>query len=259
MQTFTVRRDNVTIPVTVSGDGPAAVFVPGLGTTQADLAQLLDGLRDFFRLATFDLRGHGLSSGAASYAYASFAADAAAVMAALTPSGPPVLMGHSLGADLVLDHAATLPEGPRALVLIDGAVPTPRPLLTEGELTAMRESLSDEEALRAQRSLAGTPRRQLLSADDVIGLVREVEAHRRTSAERFDQVDCPIAMIMSETMAGTSGDRARELNTIWRESVDTLAASRPSVTVRRVPAGHDLVVTHPEQVLAHILATGAHH
>jgi hypothetical protein len=60
-------------------------------------------------------------------------------------------------------------------------------------------------------------------------------------------------MIRSEAMAGTSGDRARELNTTWREAVDTLAASRPSITVRRVPAGHDLVATHPEQVLAHIL------
>ncbi|MFJ8780022.1 hypothetical protein [Streptomyces sp. NPDC102476] len=55
---------------------------------------------------------------------------------------------------------------------------------------------------------------------------------------------------MSETTAGTSGDRARERTTAWREGVDVLAASRPSVAVRRVAAGHDLVVTH-EQVLAH--------
>ncbi|MEU0026963.1 hypothetical protein [Streptomyces sp. NPDC006335] len=89
--------------------------------------------------------------------------------------------------------------------------------------------------------------------------MREAEAYRRTSAERFAHVECPIVMIMSETMAGTSGDRARQLTTTWRESVDQLAASRPSITVRRVPGGHDLVVTHPEQVLAHILATGTHH
>ncbi|WP_328975075.1 alpha/beta hydrolase [Streptomyces canus] len=259
METFTVRRDDATIPVTVSGDGPPAVFVPGLSTTQADLGQLLESLREFFRLATFDLRGHGLSSHAARYDYASFAADAAAVMAALGAPESSVLMGHSLGADLVLDHAAALPEGPRALILIDGAAPTPRPLLTEDELAVMHESLSSEEALHTQRSLAGTPRQQLLSADDVMGLLREVEAHRRSSAERFDQVDRPVTMIMSETMAGTSGDRARELNTAWREAVDVLAAGRPSITVRRVPAGHDLVVTHPEQVLAHILAAGAHH
>ncbi|MFJ9009788.1 alpha/beta fold hydrolase [Streptomyces canus] len=243
----------------MSGDGPPAVFVPGLSTTQADLGQLLESLRDFFRLATFDLRGHGLGSHAARYDYASFAADAAAVMATLGAPESSVLMGHSLGADLVLDHAAALPEGPRALILIDGAAPTPRPLLTEDELTVMHESLSSEEALHTQRSLAGTSRRQLLSADDIIGLLREVEAHRRSSAERFDQVDRPVTMTMCETMAGTSGDRARELNTAWREAVDVLAAGRPSITVRRVPAGHDLVVTHPEQVLAHILAAGAHH
>ncbi|MEU0026964.1 hypothetical protein [Streptomyces sp. NPDC006335] len=50
-------------------------------------------------------------------------------------------MGHSLGADHAMDHAETLPKGPRALILTDGAVPTHRPLHTEGELTAMRESL----------------------------------------------------------------------------------------------------------------------
>jgi pimeloyl-ACP methyl ester carboxylesterase len=66
METFTVRHDDVTILVHVSGDGPPAAFVPGLSTTQADLGQLLDSLRDFFRLATFDLHGHGLSSDAAS-------------------------------------------------------------------------------------------------------------------------------------------------------------------------------------------------
>ncbi|MEU0026965.1 hypothetical protein [Streptomyces sp. NPDC006335] len=82
METFTVRRDNVPIPATVSWRRAAAVIVPGLGTTQADLAQLLGELRDFLPLATFDPRGHGLSSGAASYAYASFAADAAAIMVA---------------------------------------------------------------------------------------------------------------------------------------------------------------------------------
>lgn len=258
METLTVRRGDATIPVTVSGDGPPAVFVNGLSTTQADLGPLLSSLRGSFRLASFDLRGHGLSSPAARYDYASFSEDTAAVMAALGSDESWVLMGHSLGADLVLDHTAALPKGPRALILVDGGTPTPRPLLTEDELAAIHASLSSEEALQAQRSLAGTPRQNLLSADDTLGLLRGVEAHRRSAAARFDEVDCPVTMIMSETMAGETGDRARELNTAWREAVDTLAASRPSIMVRRVPAGHDLVVTHPEQVVAHVRAAVAH-
>src|SRR3954466_7530529 len=70
-------------------------------------------------------------------------------MAALGAAGSSAPMGHSLGADLILDHAAALPEGPRALVLIDGTAPTPRPLLTEDELTVIHEGFSSEEALHA--------------------------------------------------------------------------------------------------------------
>jgi esterase len=104
--------------------------------------------------------------------------------------------------------------------------------------------------VRERKALDGTPRRQLLSADEFIALLREIEAHRGSSTQRIDRAGCPITMIMSEYMAGRSGDRAAELNATWREAVDVLAADRPSITVHRLPAGHDLVITHAEQVAA---------
>jgi esterase len=255
MESFSVRRGEVTIPVTVAGEGPAAVFVPGLWETQADLGPLFEILRGSFRLATFDHRGHGLSSAAASYDYPSFTADAAAVLDALVHNalGSPeslVLMGHSLGGDLILDYAAALPKGPLGLVLVDGGTPLSYSLLTEDELADMHASLSSEGALLEQESLAGTPRRVLLSADAVLRLQREIDHHRRSATERFDQVEGPITMIMSEFMAGASGDRALEINAGWRDAVDVLATDRPSIRVHRLPAGHDLVVTHPDQVAA---------
>lgn len=250
MESFTVRRGEVTIPVTVAGQGPAAVFVPGLWETQADLGPLFALLRESFRLATFDHRGHGLSSAADDYDYPSFTADAAAVLQALGSPGSTVLMGHSLGGDLILDHAATLPQGPPGLVLVDGGTPLSYSLLTEEELAGMHASLSSEEAVREQQALAETPRRVLLTADDVIRLQREIDQHRRTATDRFDQVQAPVTMIMSEFMAGESGDRALEINAGWRDAVDQLAADRPSISVHRLPAGHDLVITHPEQVAA---------
>ncbi len=248
METYPVRRQEVAIPVSVAGAGPAAVFAPGLCSTQADLAPLLEQLRGFLRLATFDHRGHGLSSGTDRYGYADFSADAAAVVDSRPVAEPMLLLGHSLGADLLLDYAAALPGRVRALVLIDGGTPLSASILTESELAAMHEGLSSPEALAEQRSLAGTPRQWLLSADQTLALQREIDDHRRTAAERFDQVAGPVTMIMSEFMAGTSMARAAEINATWRDAVDTLAADRPPITVRRIPAGHDLVLTHPDQV-----------
>ncbi|GAB3751434.1 alpha/beta fold hydrolase [Microlunatus parietis] len=254
MEKLTIRRDGAAIPVTVAGDGPAAVFVPGLGGTQAQLGALFEGLRRHLRLATFDHRGHGTSSVGGPYDYPTFGADTSAVLDALGGPGSLVLIGHSMGADLLVDQAAALPAAPRGLILIDGGTPLSSSLLTPAELEGMRQAMGSEEALELQRSLAGTPHQVALSGDDIFRLQDEIDQHRRTAAERFDRIDGPITMIMSEFMAGTESDRARELNQAWRDAVDTLAASRPTITVRRVPAGHDLVATHPDEVLELIVA-----
>lgn len=254
MENLTIRRDGATIPVTVAGDGPPAVFVPGLSSTQAQLGPLFAGLRRQLRLATFDHRGHGLTGAGGPYDYATFGADTAAVLGALGGAGSLVLIGHSMGADLLVDQAATLPQAPRGLILIDGGTPLAASLLTPEELEGMRQAMGSEEALELQRSQAGTPHQVALSGDDIFRLQDQIDRHRRTAAERFDRIDGPITMIMSDYMAGTEGDRALELNQAWRDAVDTLAASRPSITVHRVPAGHDLVATHPDEVLELIVA-----
>ncbi|MFC7620063.1 alpha/beta fold hydrolase [Microlunatus sp. GCM10028923] len=254
MESLTIRRDGATIPVAVSGDGPAAVFVPGLGGTQSQLGPLFEGLRRHLRLATFDHRGHGLSSVGGPYGYRTFGADTAAVLEALGGPGSLVLIGHSMGADLLLDQAAALPAPPRGLILIDGGTPLSASLLTPEELDGMRESMNGAEALALQRSQAGTPHQVALTGDDIFRLQDEIDQHRRTAAERFDRISGPITMIMSEYMAGRDGTRAAELNQAWRDAVDTLAATRPTITVHRVPAGHDLVATHPDQVLELVIA-----
>lgn len=254
MENLTVRRDGATIPVTVAGEGPAAVFVPGLSGTQAQLGPLFAGLRRHLRLATFDHRGHGLSGEGGPYDYATFGADTAAVLAALGGADSLVLIGHSMGADLLVDQAAMLPQAPRGLILIDGGTPLSASLLTPEELEGMRQAMGSEEALELQRSQAGTPHQVALSGDDIFRLQDQIDQHRRTAAARFDRIDGPITMIMSESMAGTEGERALELNQAWRDAVDALASAQPSITVHRVPAGHDLVATHPDEVLELVVA-----
>lgn len=252
METFAVRRGEVTIPVSVAGTGPTALFAPGLSCTQVDLDPLLTAFREFLTLATFDLSGHGVSSAADHYDYLSFSEDVAAVLDSGQLPDPEVLIGYSLGADLLLDRAAVMPEGPRVLVLIDGGTPMTGPMLNEDEFAMLRAAIGSEEALHEQRSLEGTPRQQLLTPDDVIRLQHEVTDQRLTATARFDQVNCPVTMIMSETMAGPEFARANEINGIWRHAVDQLATDRPSITVRRVPTGHGLVFSHVDQVAGYV-------
>jgi pimeloyl-ACP methyl ester carboxylesterase len=145
-RTFTVDHDSVTIPVSRGGRGRPLVLCPGLLTTQADLRELIELLRRDHDVVSFDLRGHGLTSAADRYSFEAFLSDLGAVMAQLPrldlPSAP-VLMGHSLGADLAVHYAAEHPDSVAELVLIDGANPVPEPFITESELPEFRAMAED--------------------------------------------------------------------------------------------------------------------
>ncbi|MZD04409.1 alpha/beta fold hydrolase, partial [Streptomyces sp. SID5785] len=121
----TVHHDGVAISVTRGGRGRPLVLCPGLLSTQADLHELTSLLRRDHDVITFDLRGHGLTSAADRYSFDAFLGDLGAVLAALDLPAPPVLVGHSLGADLAVHHAAGHPDAVDGLVLIDGANPLP--------------------------------------------------------------------------------------------------------------------------------------
>lgn len=236
MDTFTVRSGDVRIPVTVAGNGPRAMFVPGMSITQAGLGELIGELRRFLQLATFDLRGHGHSDAADDYGYGAFAADATAVTDAVTRAGPVIMLGFSLGGDLALDQAAARPETP-AVFLLDGGTPMTEPFLNDAELADMHDTIRDN-----------PPEQYDLTADEHVAALREIDVHRRSTTARFDALACPVTMIMSTTLAGTDGARARELNDAWRHGVDDLVATRPAIEVHRLPGGHDMPLVHPRTV-----------
>ena len=113
------------------------VFCPGLNSTQAELHELAELLRRDHDVVTFDLRGHGLASAADRYFFEAFLSDLVAVMSELghtEPGAAPLLVGYSLGADLVVHYASEHPGTVAELVLIDGANPVPEPFITEADL-----------------------------------------------------------------------------------------------------------------------------
>ncbi|MFC9998087.1 alpha/beta fold hydrolase [Nocardia sp. NPDC127526] len=251
LQHFTVHHDGVVIPVSHGGRGRPLVLCPGLTSSRAELHELGGFLRRDHHVISFDLRGHGLSSAADRYAFEAFAGDFAAVMAAverLDLPAPPVLAGHSYGADLIVHHAAEFPGVAAELVLIDGANPIPEPFITEADLPEFRELW--ENLATWQETLKGTPRQVLLTPRQILDLNLELDVIRtEQTLDRFRAIDCPITMIMSAAMAGhgTEG-RTPQRNRNWRAGIERLVRELPQISVTWLEATHALVVTHAREI-----------
>ncbi|WP_083660921.1 alpha/beta fold hydrolase [Actinophytocola xanthii] len=246
-----VRHDGIRIPVSRSGRGRPLVLCPGLLTTQAELGELTELLGRDHDVVTFDLRGHGRTSPAVRYSFEAFLGDLGAVMAELPRLGwrsAPVLVGHSLGADLVVHHAAEHPDTVAELVLVDGANPVPEPFITEAELPEFRAMAE---------TLASEAERVSLTARDILDLNVEVEAVRARILDRYERIPHPITMIMSTAMAGESRQgRAAWRNRNWRAGVERLVRERPNVAVSWLDAGHGLVLSHAQDVARIIRTSG---
>jgi pimeloyl-ACP methyl ester carboxylesterase len=104
------------------GKGPAIVMVHGLTanhTCWASVAEVLAGDR---RLIAYDLRGRGGSDKPpGGYSLAQHGRDLAGLLDRLGLSRP-VVMGHSLGAHIVLRFAVSHPRRVARLVLVDGGL-----------------------------------------------------------------------------------------------------------------------------------------
>jgi esterase len=253
----TIHHDGVMIAMSRAGRGRPLVLCPGLLSTQADLQALTGLLRRDFDVATFDLRGHGRSSPADRYRFASFRDDLAAVIAELERLGlssPPVLVGHSLGADLAVHYASEHPDSVAGLVLIDGANPLPEPFLTEADLPGFRAMA--EGMAHAFEQVESTDRRILLTPQDFVDLNVEVDAVRSDILDRYRKLHCPISVIASTAMAGDGDDeRTRWRNQNWRDGFERLARERPQTPVTWLDAGHDLVLTHASPIAEIIRGT----
>jgi pimeloyl-ACP methyl ester carboxylesterase len=106
--------DGTRIAYAVTGNGPSLVLLHGLmGTRQSWYTSgYVDALANDYRLVLVDMRGHGESEGPAdpqAYAYASLAADIAAVVEQECEE-PPSLWGYSAGGGLAMACVAHYPD-----------------------------------------------------------------------------------------------------------------------------------------------------
>lgn len=245
---FSVECDGVTISVSRGGRGRPVVLCPGLYSTQAGLRVLIELLRRDQEVVTFDLRGHGLGSGAARYSFAGFLGDLSAVLDAVRIADPaPVLVGYSLGADLAVHYAAENPGAVAGLVLIDGANPIPEPFLSPADIPEFRAMW--EQSVNAD-VVADPAHRVLLTASQVLDLNLELDTIRTGPLlGRYRDIGAPIRMIMSNAMAGDGADeRTRRRNRNWRAGIERLSRERPDIPATWLDADHQLVVTHAADI-----------
>ncbi|MDX1480514.1 MAG: alpha/beta hydrolase [Woeseiaceae bacterium] len=102
------------------GSGPTTlVLVHGWSCDRSYWSEQVEPLSRHYRVVTLDLGGHGQSGlGRPEWTIASFGQDVAAVIDALQLDSV-VLVGHSMGGDVIFQAARLRPEKVRALIMLD--------------------------------------------------------------------------------------------------------------------------------------------
>ena len=128
---------------------PPLVIVHGLRDHSHSFDDLARGLLDRFHVLALDLRGHGDSETTPYYAFGHFVLDLHNLVRALRLPRP-ILVGHSMGGEIVTTYAGSFPDVPSKVVLIEGLGPPP--LDMESELRWTVDGFA-----RIDRAIAGPP------------------------------------------------------------------------------------------------------
>jgi pimeloyl-ACP methyl ester carboxylesterase len=128
---------------------PPLVLVHGLRDHSHSFDDLARGLADRFRVLALDLRGHGDSETTPYYAFGHFVLDLHNLVRALRLERP-ILVGHSMGGEVVARLAGAFPALPSRVVLIEGLGPPPIDLEEEWKWTV-------DGFARIDRAIAGHP------------------------------------------------------------------------------------------------------
>jgi pimeloyl-ACP methyl ester carboxylesterase len=117
---FATSTDGVRIAYEVHGEGsPTLVFVHGWSCNRHYWAGQLDQLSTQYKVVAVDLGGHGESGrGRKAWTIESFGADVAAVVKKLDLERV-VLIGHSMGGDVIPEAARRLPGRVAGLIWVD--------------------------------------------------------------------------------------------------------------------------------------------
>ncbi len=260
-------------------DLPPIVLLHGLASSAHIWNLVAPLLADRGYVVTaLDQRGHGESEKPGTgYDFATIVADDTAAFEALEIERP-VIVGHSWGAMVALQFAATHVEQVTALVLVDGAT----------NQFSLRPGWSREQAIKdlAPPRFAGTPRETFLSyyhrgplgeqwtpqleesilnivqlrEDDTVAPRLDFENHLQVIGAMWDQpifdfykqVRCPVTLIVAEQQP--TNESMKAFMDMRKQGIARIQELRPDIRVVRMQDTiHDIPLQRPEELAEEIV------
>ncbi len=233
-----VEVDGRRLYVDCRGEGsPTIVLQAGLGTGAETWTAVLGDLAATTRTCAYDRPGLGRSDPGTTPDHAAAAADLAGALTAAGESGPYVLVGHSLGADMVRVHASLYRADVLGVVLVDGFEPD----LFEDHVAPLLGPLSQEYLDRqaglwalVQRSEGLDPERSMeqLRAADLRGLWVEAIVAARGEPRLDEATNTAIRIAAEAAYDALSPGMARL--TLAYSSGHLVQFDRPELVVEAV-------------------------
>ncbi len=139
-------------------ESPAMLLAHGIQDFSLTLAPVAEAFAVDHRVIAYDLRGHGASAHPGIYTMAHHIADLHAVFEQCELDRP-LVVGHSLGGQVVAQWAGIFAELPRAIVLIEGLGPP-------YALNRFPEQVRQKRARLGVESLAHPRKHRLVASED---------------------------------------------------------------------------------------------
>jgi pimeloyl-ACP methyl ester carboxylesterase len=237
---YKVPNGDVQLAVSETGQSQTLLFFNGGGATQVSWKRIIGELRGQYRLVTFDFRNHGKTTTTHNTSFESFLTDAEAIMDKAAGDRP-ILIGWSLGADLAVWYAASHAGKVAGLFLIDGAVPVN--LVMDPEDVRRRLNTPVMRIGPLLLTLVGMGYR--LTPSEYATLTIELNQRREQLLSAYDQLDCPVELVLATKSAGEKGERAEQANALWRTGDEQLAQAFPRLSLHWVDNTHLLPFKEP--------------
>jgi non-heme chloroperoxidase len=265
------------------GEGRPVVLLHGLASNARIWDHVAPRLAEHFRVLALDQRGHGLTDVSPDgYDFPTIVRDLHAFVETLDLPRP-LLVGHSWGANVALQYAATRPAGPAGIVLVDGAfgemssVPgmtweKAEALLTPPDLDGMRreeflqrlkgwmgEMYSDETAGIVLANFA-------VGEDDTLRRRLPIPLHMRVAHAIYEQktsdlyprLRCP-ALLCPAVPPPPRDERGEQFLALKREGIARAEQSNPLVrTLWFDDTVHDVPLQRPAELAEAIAEFGMH-
>jgi pimeloyl-ACP methyl ester carboxylesterase len=239
----TVDSGGVRLAVRDSGgEGKPVVLVHGLGFGQHSWDRVAPRLiTGGLRVVTYDQRGHGASDASDDYSPSAFCKDLAAVLGALRLEEP-ILVGHSLGAAIALEHVAAH-GGCAGVVCVDGGLPVALPSADwEAMRAQMRRPIPRLAAWTMKVARLGTK----LSFEELRHVVEVHEAKITDLGGAYDRISCPVLLVV-----GSRADpvpQGEEIREAVSQGVRSLREAHPEVRVEWLLCGHNVPLERPAEL-----------